>query len=206
MGLLEQLQKEWPVIQQAPLSFAVSGAAVVLATWTFASWLHRNQIGDLKERIGLKDDTIADYKRKLDGASPDEAKGRLDALEKMVGHLRPRELSNRQAEIIKHHMTGFPGKTVGIGYANADPVCQAYAEALKLFFLDSVWAIQMSSIVSSWGPGFPGLGLIVRPNDGSAEVAAITTALNEAGIPFVRTENPVDDKLAFRLVVGPLSA
>lgn len=206
MGVVERLQKEWPVIQQAPFSFTLIAIALLALTWAAASWLYRHQIGNLKERIGLKDDLITDYKRKLDGATPDEARERLDALEMLVGHLRPRELTQRQALIVAQNLDGYAGKTAGVGYAMNDRVCERYAEQLKNILVQSGWAIKTTAILSSWGRGFPGLAVIARPDDNSPALVALLAGLTEAGVAFVRIDDPVSDNLVCRLNVGPMAA
>lgn len=64
------------------------------------------RISDLEERIRLRDDQLSDYKKRLDGASPDQAADRIAALEMQVAELSaPSENAIFQA-----------GVDVGVGF------------------------------------------------------------------------------------------
>lgn len=70
------------MISGAPVSFAI--AVVLLGTliWLGLRW----QYGS---RLAHRDDEIAAYRRKLDGASPDEAAQKIASLEKRLDNLTP---------------------------------------------------------------------------------------------------------------------
>ncbi|WP_293680067.1 hypothetical protein [uncultured Phenylobacterium sp.] len=202
MGLIEQLQSEWPVIQQAPLTFVLLAVAAAALAWATSSWLHRNQIGDLKERIGLKDDVITDYKRKLDGASPDEAKDRIAALERLVAPLKPRDLTDGQALTITKAIAPFAGSVVEIGYFHGDVVCQSYAERLREVFRGAGWRATLNMVIA---PTRRGIGLFVdlKPASPTGAGGSLMTGLTDAGIEFVPREGQFSDDLVCRLFVGP---
>jgi uncharacterized caspase-like protein len=60
----------------------------------------------------LQADQIVDYKTKLSGASPDEAKARLDALETIVADLSPRLLSEEQSRKLISILSTDPGRAI----------------------------------------------------------------------------------------------
>lgn len=74
--LLNRIGEGWAVIQQAP------GAALMLiVAGGFIVWLWgRRRISILDERLKAKDDELARYKQKLDGATPEEVKAELESL------------------------------------------------------------------------------------------------------------------------------
>ncbi|PDQ19482.1 hypothetical protein CN311_19215 [Mesorhizobium sanjuanii] len=74
---IERFAKEWPVISGAPASFGIAVAIVGTSIWLALRW----QYG---ARLTHRDDEIAAYRRKLDGASPDEAAQKIAALEKRL--------------------------------------------------------------------------------------------------------------------------
>lgn len=74
MEFLDRLQAEWPVIEKAPLAFAVAVFVVGGAVWAIVHALYRQQIGNLKSRLDLKDGQIADYERKSSVATQKEVK------------------------------------------------------------------------------------------------------------------------------------
>ncbi|UYW33604.1 hypothetical protein [Methylorubrum extorquens] len=81
------LAAQLDAIRQAPLPFLAAIIVVFLAAWKGARHLYDNQIKALEARLKLKEDEAGDYKRKLEGASPDEAKERLEALQHRVQQL-----------------------------------------------------------------------------------------------------------------------
>jgi hypothetical protein len=80
---IKYVLEEMRVIGDAPVVFA--GAVVVIAgaIWWAMSWRYSRIIRN-RER------TIALYKNRLDGASPDEAKAKIDSLEGQIWTLKDR--------------------------------------------------------------------------------------------------------------------
>ena len=72
--LVDLLGKEWAVISQSPVSFITVIFIVAGIVWAALRWQYET-------RITHRDDEIAAYKRKLDGATPDEARANLNRLE-----------------------------------------------------------------------------------------------------------------------------
>lgn len=85
MGLqdiIDRIAKEWAVIEAAPVSVAIIAALCFTLAWLALRW----QYG---ARLAFRDDEISAYRRKLDGASPDEAAQRFADMEKRLDELRP---------------------------------------------------------------------------------------------------------------------
>lgn len=80
--VIERLAKEWPVISGAPISFAIAVVVLGMLIWLALRW----QYG---ARLSHRDDEIRAYRRKLDGASPDEAAQKIAALERRLDSLTP---------------------------------------------------------------------------------------------------------------------
>jgi hypothetical protein len=74
---------EMRVIGDAPVVFAGAVAVIAGAIWWAMSWRYSRIIRN-RER------TIALYKNRLDGASPDEAKAKIDSLEGQIWTLKDR--------------------------------------------------------------------------------------------------------------------
>ena len=89
--LVNLITNEWPVIAEAPWSFATAVLIVATLLWIAMQHLYRHQIGDLQERVRLRDDQIADYQAKLGDAPADEIKQKIEALESKIASMRPRE-------------------------------------------------------------------------------------------------------------------
>jgi hypothetical protein len=107
--ILERLSKEGAVIADAPLTFGVAVLAAAIVVWL----LFRHQIANLKSSIQFRDDQIADYRTKLDGATPDEARARIERLEARIQQLEaiaPRTLSHQQLEAVTEEARRAPGR------------------------------------------------------------------------------------------------
>ena len=85
---------------QNPITFIVWGLIIAGFAYGAARLQFSNEISALKERISLRDDRIADYERKLEGASPDEAASRIAVLEGRIAELEPRALTSDQLKIL----------------------------------------------------------------------------------------------------------
>jgi hypothetical protein len=72
------------VICGAPLAFLIALSVLVGGAWSAINWR-------FAEIIESKDGIIALYKERLNGASPDQAKAKIEALEAQVSALRNRE-------------------------------------------------------------------------------------------------------------------
>jgi len=77
--MLDQIVKyilgEWQVIAKAPMSFMAAVLAAGAIVWVAMSWGYGREMSLLSQQV-------ADYKDKLSGSSPDQAKAKIDALEK----------------------------------------------------------------------------------------------------------------------------
>ena len=77
MDLIRYVTGEFSVIGGAPVSFFLSIVAVGLLIFYFMSWGYGREISYLRTQL-------EDYKEKLKGATPQEAKDRIDQLEKQA--------------------------------------------------------------------------------------------------------------------------
>jgi hypothetical protein len=65
MEFMAIIQREWPVIRQAPWSIAAIAIAFLVAGWVVGRFLGSERIRNLLSRIERRDDEIAELKRKL---------------------------------------------------------------------------------------------------------------------------------------------
>src|SRR4051812_48406351 len=105
--IIDHLDKQWAVISQAPTIFVIAAALIFGLAFAISKLLHGHtisghlaSIASLEHRLKLKDDRIADYERKLEGATPDEAKARIQALEHRLEALAPRRLSEEDKKML----------------------------------------------------------------------------------------------------------
>ena len=146
------------MILQAPATFAMALAILGGLIWGAMSWSYSSQIANLQSRLSLKDDQIADYKTKLEGATPDEAKRRLDALELQVKALSPRRLTEEQKGKIGQSLKGSLGSIQIIQDMGA-PDAKAYTADLALAFQAAGWAVALPAVLGLGNPPPSGVAL-----------------------------------------------
>jgi len=76
-------------IKAAPISFCIAVAALGGVVWTTLDWADSARLKNKDEEIGLLVRQRDEYKDKLGGASPDQAKARIDALEARLKRVEP---------------------------------------------------------------------------------------------------------------------
>jgi hypothetical protein len=81
--LIKYVLDQVRVIGDAPVVFGAAVLVIAAAIWSILSWRYS---GIIKNR----ERTIALYKNRLDGASPDEAKAKIDSLEGQIWTLKDR--------------------------------------------------------------------------------------------------------------------
>lgn len=172
------------MILQAPATFAI--AIVILAgiIWGAMNWTYSSQVTNLQSRLSLRDDQIADYKTKLEGATPDEAKNRLEALELQVKALSPRRLTEEQKDKIIQSLKGVSG-TIEIAQDMGAPDAKAYRGDLALAFQAAGWIVSLPAVLGLGNPPPTGVGLMVG-NPAAMQPIELATkrALEAAAIVF----------------------
>jgi hypothetical protein len=149
----------------------------------------------LESRLQLRDDEIADYKRKLAGASPDEAAARIAALEATVAKLGPRKLSLEQRQAMIRFLHPYGGCEIDIS-ADAGSADGAHLQrGLIAAFQESGWTANASMVMGPNRHPRTGLGLIV-PEIAMLTGAqqAVANALEVVGLEFDRIEEPMQPR------------
>src|SRR5271157_1162636 len=95
-----QIVAEWRVIKDAPLTIAAAFVVISLGAWRVVSWADSTTISGKDATIETLKTQNDAYKDKLSGASPDEAKARIDTLEARLAKLEPRRIPSDKLNIM----------------------------------------------------------------------------------------------------------
>lgn len=185
MDPLATIQKEWPVISQAPWSVGTIAILCLGAGWVVAWFLIRERGANLESRLKLRDEEIADYKNKLSGATPDEAKARLDALESAVLALSPRRLSEQQNAAIKSALGATRG-VIELQLEMSVADVRRYGADFERVFREAGWQVLTSQLLGL-GAGQPPSGLALKVGSIQSLTPleqAVLTALRGASVRF----------------------
>lgn len=172
------------MILQAPVTFIVAVIIIFGLVWQGMNWTYSTQIEDLKSRISLRDDQLSDYKNKLNGATPDEAKKRLDSLELQVKSILPRRLTDAQKSKLKLILSVQAG-TITIAQDMAVADAKAFSGDLASTFQSAGWRTILPGIMGVNVVPPTGVALQVQNQASLSPLEALTKkALEDAGIAF----------------------
>ncbi len=124
----DNVASEVTVIKSAPLSFGVALLVMGIIMWRIFEW-----------RYKYKDDLIELYKARLDGATPDEAKAKIESLERAVG-LKWAPLTASEARALVRELATVEKRPLNIFYLNA--LGKDLALSLKQAFETAEWNVQ----------------------------------------------------------------
>jgi hypothetical protein len=86
---MQDLIAGWPMIRANLPTFFIIVVLIIGAVWWIMSWRYGDLLASKNGQIELQDRQLADYREKLKGASPEQAKDKIDSLEdtlrKMIG-------------------------------------------------------------------------------------------------------------------------
>jgi hypothetical protein len=171
-----------------PKTFALMTALIILVVWLIANYSYSTILANKNSQIELQDRQLADYKQKLDGANPDQAKARIDALESKLARLEPRRLTQAQRVDLTTRLRIPAGATYAVEIARdmACADCVGLAADFNASFNGAIgWQIS-NPMVGGIG-NLPPSGIGVRCADiinPSPEARIIIDALHAVGIMF----------------------
>jgi hypothetical protein len=183
---------EWAVIAHAPVTFLASILVAAFLIWKIIQWQYGVQLTNTKSTLTLRDAQLQDYKDKLSGATPDEAKARMDALETRldeivprIAALGPRRISSAQRQAMVPFLDRFRGSTVDICSDAASADAAQMSKDLSAAFNAAAWQVRTSMVMGLGMPPVSGIGIMTtNPNDLTDQQKAIIDAFQAAGLNF----------------------
>jgi hypothetical protein len=178
---------EMRVIAGAPATFAIALLALAGAIWWAMDWKYSSVISNKDSEISLIKGQRDDYKDKLSGATPDQAKARIDTLEKIVSRLQPRRLSSDQATELVRTLSQISSRGIQITNDLTCPDCSAFTNDLRSAFNRGGWKVIPMTVM---GPNptrvsAKGLALIVgNPQSLNHDEGALVEVFKKIAIPF----------------------
>ncbi len=195
--IAQYFTSEGQAILQAPLSFLVAQTISITVIWWIFNYLYATRINGLESsiqslegRIKLKDDQINDYKSKLDGATPEEARKRLDELELKLVSLLPRRLTTEQKLKIGEIISELNG-SIMIARDGSCHDAAALANDIAEAFRSAKWRVSLPLVMGINTPPTSGIGLLVSDQTNlSHSETLVKLALESARIEFnIQSDN-----------------
>lgn len=187
------------MIAQAPVTFAAGVLVAAAMMYAAARWRYAGTIASLEERLKLRDDRVAEYERKLQGATPDQAKATIEELERKINALGPRRIGPEQRQKMTATISSLRGSRVAIAADGASSDAPNIARALGSAFANAGWAVQSSMVLALGNPPPSGVGIAVKnPNSLTQIEAVVTQAFRDAGVEFDLQHSPELSGLSVR--------
>lgn len=189
----DRLRQEARAIASAPILAATILVTALVVIWAVLHWSYRTALSNKDSHIAFLERRVADYRDRLGGATPDDAKRRIDALEAELKALRirlqPRRLtpSQRQSIIDRSRLpAGAKPAAVLVAHEATCSDCRAFAEDLFGALGErGNWETTATVIEAPADRPRTGLGIRVeQPLRPPPEAVRLQAALRSAGLPF----------------------
>lgn len=188
----QTIGRQFMTAWNAPVPFL----AAMAAGWFVLRWYLKGQyetrISNAESTIALRNAQLQDYKDKLSGATPDEAKARMDALESRLDHmgpqiaaLAPRRVGPEQRQMIVTALDAFRGCAIVIAADGASPDASQLSKGLTAAFNSAAWHVQSAMVMGIANPPPSGVGFLVEnPSHLTPQQNSVVEALRAAGLDF----------------------
>jgi hypothetical protein len=203
---LIKLLEQWAVVTAAPIPFAVAVVIAAGLIWLAVGWSYSAVLSSKNAQIELQDRQLSDYKQKLDGATPDQAKARIDALEASLearlAAVEPRRLTATQRAAMIARLSPPAGTTPAItivGEASGDGP-QYAADFVSVFHSVGGWKVGEGTAMGIGNRPATGIALQVT-NMNSPEASSVANALRAANIDFDVRQGPMQEGFTVQLLV-----
>ena len=140
---MQDLTEGWPMIRANLPTFFVILVLIVGAVWVAFNWSYGAVLATKNGQIELQDRQLADYRDKLKGATPDQAKAKIDSLERTVRMTVGKDwepLSKAEIAVLASKLKALPKTRIQIMYENAHKdLAQSFLDAFKAAEWDGAW-------------------------------------------------------------------
>jgi hypothetical protein len=183
----KEILEQFALISAAPIPFSLVTIAIVGIVWVVVNWSYNAVLSSKNSQIELLERQVADYKDKLSGATPNEAKARIDSLETRLSRIEPRRLLVEQRNIITSYVTVPYGVNYMISVQSemACGDCRQYFDDFQDILYNAHWNIERISLSNATAASPKGIAILTPDiHHPLPEASVLTTALKAAKIDF----------------------
>jgi hypothetical protein len=198
---VQNLFAGWPMIKANLPLFAVILVLLSVAIWWVVNWRYDGIVANKDSEITLLKGQRDDYKDKLNGATPDQAKAKMEALESRVATLEPRlaaieprrlTVDQRAALIARLKPPLGTSPTVSVAAEATGDNPQFAADFASVFRSAGGWTIVEPMVMGIGGRPPSGIAVTIPDiNHPSPEIATIVRAFQTAKIEFDIRQGPM---------------
>lgn len=182
---MQDLTTGWPMIRANIPTFIVLTVLIFGVVWWLMDWRYGGIIANRDSEISSLKTQKDEYKDKLNGATPDQAKARIDALEARLARVEPRHLTEaQQTDLVNRLRNGTSSIRIDGDLTCAD--CGQYKGDLARTFRDAAgWQVLEGSVMGPNNRPATGLGFrIQNPKKPTADQQRIIDAFRANNIRF----------------------
>jgi hypothetical protein len=190
MELLDRFLSQMSQLQTVWMPFVVGLFIVGVVIWRILKHHYQGRLDTKDDLIKLKDGQVQDYKDKLSGATPDEARQQIDDLQQQVGRLtKQRKLTPEQRKIISERVaqTEPPGENYAdVIYLHTAHETAVFADDIAEALRNGGWSVHPDFTIGGQSRlSKRGLAIAVpNMNDRAPYALALGDALEKAGLSF----------------------
>src|SRR6266403_1033215 len=184
---MQDLTAGWPMIRANLPTFFVILVLMVGAVWVAFSWAYGGVLASKNGQIELQDRQLADYRDKLKGATPEEAKAKIDALEDKVRNTigdRWEVLTKDESDKLVSLIAALPKRRIQVMYVNY------LGKNLAKSFADAFEKAGWTDVVFSEGGG---LGYGISTGRGNGLALTLKSAIESSTKRKVNSFGPTED-------------
>lgn len=183
--LADYVLGEFAVIGEAPVAFFVSVLLAGGLIWRTVEWHFKTRLENSASTQALLERQLADYRDKLDGATPQEARAKIEALETRVNVLEGPRLTEDQKNKMRPWLSAHRGNMIHLTQDSASASAQVFCRQVSDLFRQEGWNVRNPMVLGIGNPPKTGLALTVKdPEQMTLAQQAIASALTAAGIKF----------------------
>ena len=185
MDLLEKLLAQLAAVQDVWMPFLLALAIVSVIIWRAIDYAYSTRLTNADSTKDLLERRLAEYQDKLSGATPDEARARMDALEARINALSPRNVSSDQRMKIAQILDALKGSVVEIASDMASPDAHRVGRGLSAAFASAGWSVRAPMVMGIGNIPLSGLGLeVANPASLSDAERTVENAFKAAGLRY----------------------
>jgi hypothetical protein len=190
--LPERVRQEVAAIASAPIAFTLMVLAAGVVMWALTQWSYSALLSGKDSQIAFLERRLGDWRDKMAGMSPDEAKARVQALESQLKmleiRLQPRRLSDEQRQVLVDRARLRPGVQYTLTVlreADCSDCDQFAAQLVAALRESSGWSINIALLPEAVEKPRYGLGIrVADPLRPPSEAVRLQGMLQSARVAF----------------------
>lgn len=186
---LVKLLEQWAVVTAAPIPFVIAIAIASGIIWLAVGWSYSSVLSGKTAQIELQDRQLADYREKLKGATPEQAKDKIESLEhtiKSIAGTPWQPLTPTQVSALVSKLKTIKKSRASIMYENA------FGKALAQTIFDAFKEAGWESSEFTQGSGI-GEGIVVGWSSRAVEIKTALESTAKLRVWAKDTEKEITD-------------